>query len=551
MNFALPKSVASLRTYNRRTFSSDLVAGITVGLVALPLAMAFAISSGLTPQAGLYTALVAGFLISALGGSRVQIGGPTGAFVVVVASIAARYGIDGLVMCTIMAGVILVVLGLTGMGSAIKFIPRPIIIGFTNGIALLIASTQFRDFFGFRIPGVPSDFLPRMQVLIAHISSVSGPAIAVASISLLALALFRVVRPSFPASILVLFAATIATAVFHIPVETIGSRFGSLPSGFPPFSLPTFHWDHMSSLLTPALTIAMLGAIESLMSAVVADRMSGDTHQPNVELVAQGIANIASPLFGGIPATGAIARTATNVKSGAKTPVAGIIHAVTLLMVLLFAMPLARFIPLCVLAAILMMVSWNMGEWLDIPKLFKLPAADILIWAITFLLTVFADLSLAVEVGMIIAGLSFIRRVASTTTVSEITAEDIDTGRVHILQDKTFPPYCAVFRIHGPFLFGSTDKINEILARVDELPEVVILRLRNMTAIDGTGLLALEDLAAHLKKSGRVMLVCGARQQPALMMQDTDFERIVGKENICSDVSNAITRAEEVYSAYT
>lgn len=551
MNFALPKSITCLRTYNRRTLSSDLLAGLTVGLVALPLAMAFAISSGLAPQTGIYTAVIAGFLISALGGSRVQIGGPTGAFVVVVASIATRYGVDGLIVCTMMAGVILVVLGLTGMGSAIKFIPRPIIIGFTNGIALLIASTQLRDFFGFRISSVPSDFLPRMQVLIANVSTVSGPAIAVASISLLALVAFRVLRPSFPASILVLFGATIITAIFHIPVETIGSRFGALPSGFPPFALPTIHWDHLGSLLTPALTIAMLGAIESLMSAVVADRMSGDTHLPNVELIAQGIANIVSPLFGGIPATGAIARTATNVKSGAKTPVAGMTHAITLLMVLLFAMPLARFIPLSVLAAILMMVAWNMGEWLDIPKLFRLPKADILIWAITFLLTVFADLSLAVEVGMILAGLTFIRRVASTTTVSEVTAEDIDTGRVHILQDKAFPPYCAVFRIHGPFLFGSTDKINDITARIDELPEVVILRLRNMTAIDGTGLLALEDLAAHLKKSGRVMLVCGAREQPALMMQDSDFERVVGKENICSDVANAIARAEEAYAAYS
>jgi SulP family sulfate permease len=551
MNFALPKSITCLRTYNRRTLSADLIAGITVGLVALPLAMAFAISSGLAPQTGIYTAVIAGFLISALGGSRVQIGGPTGAFVVVVASIATRYGVDGLILCTMMAGVILVVLGLTGMGSAIKFIPRPIIIGFTNGIALLIASTQLRDFFGFHISSVPSDFLPRMQVLIAHISSVSGPAIAVASISLFALAAFRVFRPAFPASILVLFGATIATAVFHIPVETIGSRFGTLPSGFPPFALPTIHWDHLASLLTPALTIAMLGAIESLMSAVVADRMSGDTHLPNVELVAQGIANIVSPLFGGIPATGAIARTATNIKSGAKTPVAGMTHAITLLMVLLFAMPLARFIPLSVLAAILMMVAWNMGEWLDIPKLFKLPKADILIWAITFLLTVFADLSLAVEVGMILAGLTFIRSVASTTTVSEVTPEDIDIGRVHVLQDKTFPPYCAVFRIHGPFLFGSTDKIGEITARIDDLPEVVILRLRNMTAIDGTGLLALEDLAAQLKKSGRVMLVCGARQQPAVMMHDSDFERIIGSENICSDVSNAIARAEEVYAAYS
>ena len=292
----------------------------------------------------------------------------------------------------------------------------------------------------------------------------------------------------------------------------------------------------------------MLGAIESLMSAVVADRMSGDTHLPNVELVAQGIANIFSPLFGGIPATGAIARTATNIKSGAKTPVAGMTHSITLLLILLFAAPYAKFIPLTVLAAILLVVAWNMGEWLEIPRLFKLPKSDIVVWAITFLLTVFADLSLAVEVGMIIAGLTFIRKVTATTTVSEITPEDIDTGRDHVLQDKTLPPYVAVFRIHGPFLFGSTDKINEIVNRIDELPEIVIVRLRNMTAIDGTGLLALEELAHTLKKSGRTMLVCGARQQPALLMQDSTFEEIVGKENICRHVSDALRRATQLHS---
>jgi SulP family sulfate permease len=547
MNFALPKSITCLRNYNARTLASDLLAGVTVGLVALPLAMAFAISSGLPPQTGIYTAVIAGFLISALGGSRVQIGGPTGAFVVVVASIATRYGIDGLMICTIMAGIILVLLGLTGMGTAIKFIPRPIIIGFTNGIALLIASTQLRDFFGLRIASVPSDFLPRMQVLIAHASSLSVPAVLVAGISLAALLVIRALRPSVPGSIIVLIAATAATAFFHIPVETIGSRFGSIPAGFPPFSLPVIHWDHVGSLLQPALTIAMLGAIESLMSAVVADRMTGDTHLPNVELVAQGIANIFSPLFGGIPATGAIARTATNVKSGAKTPVAGMIHAITLLMVLLFAAPLATFIPLSVLAAILLVVAWNMGEWLEIPKLFKLAKSDIVIWAITFLLTVFADLSLAVEAGMIIAALTFIRKVTATTTVSEVTPEDIDTGRAHVLHDKTLPPYVAVFRIHGPFLFGSTDKINEIIKRIEKLPDVVILRLRNMTAIDGTGLLALEELAQRLKESNRTMLVCGARQQPALMMQDSAFEEIVGRENICQNVSHALRRAAQVH----
>lgn len=547
MAIGLPKSLDCFRTYSVKTFVSDLIAGVTVGLVALPLAMAFAISSGLSPQTGIYTAVIAGFLISALGGSRVQIGGPTGAFVVVVSSIAAKYGFDGLLICTIMAGVILVVMGLTGTGAAVKFIPRPIIIGFTNGIALLIASTQLRDFFGLNMAIVPSDFLPRMQALAANASSLSWQATAVAGLALLTLVVFRLFRPAIPASVGVLILATGAVSLLGIPVETIGSRFGSIPAGFPPFHAPVIHWGNLGNLFTPALTIAMLGAIESLMSAVVADRMIGDTHNPNVELVAQGVANMVAPFFGGIPATGAIARTATNVKSGAKTPVAGMIHALVLLMILLFAAPLARFIPLSVLAAILLMVAWNMGEWLEIPKLFKLPKSDIAVWAITFLLTVFADLSVAVEVGMIIAALTFIQRVTAGTTVTEVTPEDVDTGRAHVLQDKLVPPYVAVFRIHGPFLFGSTDKINEILDRIEDLPEIVALRLRNMTAIDGTGLLALEDLATELKASNRVMIVCGARAQPAAMMHDAHFEDIVGRDNICPNVESALERAEALH----
>ena len=547
MSIGLPKSFDCLGSYSCRTFASDLISGITVGLVALPLAMAFAISSGLSPQTGIYTAVIAGFLISALGGSRVQIGGPTGAFVVVVSSIAGKYGFDGLLICTLMAGVILVILGLTGTGAAVKFIPRPIIIGFTNGIALLIASTQLRDFFGIQLAAVPSDFLPRMIALSAHADSTSWPATAVGALVLGTLITFRILKPAIPASIGVLFAATIAVALFGLPVETIGTRFGDIPAGFPAFHAPVIHWANLGNLFTPALTIAMLGAIESLMSAVVADRMSGDTHNPNVELVAQGIANIVTPFFGGIPATGAIARTATNIKSGAKTPVSGIIHALTLLMVLLFAAPLAKYIPLSVLAAILLMVAWNMGEWLEIPKLFKLPKSDVAVWAITFLLTVFADLSVAVEVGMIIAALTFIRRVTAGTTVSEVTPEDVDIGRAHVLQDKLVPDYVAVFRIHGPFLFGSTDKINEILERLNDLPEIIALRLRNMTAIDGTGLLAIEDLAATLKQSGRVMIICGAREQPAAMMHDAEFENIIGRENICPNVEMALERAAEVH----
>jgi SulP family sulfate permease len=545
----IPKSVLSLRTYSARTFLADLIAGFTVGLVALPLAMAFAISSGLSPQTGIYTAVVAGFIISAFGGSRVQIGGPTGAFVVVVSSIAAKYGFAGLLECTVMAGVILVILGASGMGQAIKFIPRPIIVGFTNGIALLIASTQIRDFFGLRMATVPSDFLPKIDALAAHFSSLSWTATLVGAGALLALVLIRVLRPAVPGSIVVLIAATVLAAVLRLPVETIGTRFGSIPAGFPPFAVPAFHWANLGSLFTPALTIAMLGAIESLMSAAVADRMTGDVHNPNMELVAQGLANIVTPFFGGIPATGAIARTATNIKSGAKTPVAGVVHAITLLLILLVAAPLTKFIPLSVLAAILLMVAWNMGEWLEIPKLLRLPKSDVSIWGITFLLTVFADLSVAVEVGMIIAALTFIHKVTTTTTVSEVTPEDVDAGRVHILQDKVVPHYVAVFRIHGPFLFGSTDKIAGIAARMDELPDIVALRLRNMTAIDGTGLLALEDLAKALRKAGKTMIVCGAREQPLELIAGSEFEQFIGKENVCRNLQHALQRAEELHGS--
>ena len=545
----IPKSVLCLRNYWLDTFVSDLIAGVTVGLVALPLAMAFAISSGLPPQTGLYTAILAGFLISAVGGSRVQIGGPTGAFVVVVSSIAAKYGFEGLLVCTVMAGGILVILGATGLGSAIKFIPRPIVIGFTNGIALLIASTQIRDFFGLKMATVPSDFLPKMEALATHFGSLSWNVTLVGAGALTALIVIRMLRPAIPGSIVVLLLATIAVAVFHLPVETIGTKFGSIPSGFPAFAIPAIHWSGLGSLFTPALTIAMLGAIESLMSATVADRMTGDTHNPNMELVAQGVANIVTPFFGGIPATGAIARTATNIKSGAKTPVAGMIHALTLLLILLVAAPLTKFIPLSVLAAILLMVAWNMGEWLEIPKLLKLPKADVTIWAITFFLTVFADLSVAVEVGMIIAGLTFILKVTATTTVSEVTPEDVNAGRVHILQDKVMPDYVAVFRIHGPFLFGSTDKIQSIAARISELPDIVALRLRNMTAIDGTGLLALEDLARSLRAAGKTMIVCGAREQPLALIEGSEFEEFIGKENVCRNLQHALERAEELHGS--
>jgi SulP family sulfate permease len=543
----LPKSVILLRNYDRHKFLSDLIAGVTVGLVALPLAMAFAISSGLSPQAGLYCAVVTGFLISALGGSKTQIGGPTGAFVVVVAGIIAKYGIDGLFVCTMMAGVLLLLLGATGMGTAVKYFPRPVVVGFTNGIAILIATTQLRDFFGLHMDSVPSDFFHRMAALGRAFSTLNWRATLLASLSLAIMILCLKFARKIPGAIVVCFGATAAVAALHLNVETIGSRFGGIPGGLPHISVPTLHYDTMRQLFSAAFTVAMLGAIESLMSAVVSDRMSNDHHNPNVELIGQGVANIVSPMFGGLPATGAIARTATNIRSGAQSPVAGMIHAATLLCILLFAAPLVSYVPMSALAGILMIVAYNMGEWREIPQLLKLTKTDISIWLVTFALTVFADLTVAVEAGMILAALLFISRVAATTTVSQVTEEYVEDGRMHILQDKDIPYYATIFRIHGPFLFGATDKISVVTENLHKLPPVVILRLRNMTALDATGLYALEEIAKQLHAGKRTLILCGAREQPSQLIHQAEFAEVVGKENICDNVQEALSRAEEVY----
>jgi sulfate permease, SulP family len=543
----LPKLVETLRRgYSVDAFLNDLVAGLTVGLVALPLAMAFAIASGVPPQNGLYCAVVAGFIISALGGSSTQIGGPTGAFVVVVAGIVNVYGLDGLFMCTLMAGVMLILLGVTGLGTAVKFIPRSVVIGFTNGIGVLIASTQIRDFFGLQVAAVPGDFLGRAKTLIEHAGTASGTATALATTTVVTILTLRTLSRRIPGSILALLVGSAVALAAGLSVETIGSRFGSVPGGLPVFQLPRFRADLILTLLSPALTVAMLGAIESLLSAVVSDRMSGDRHDPNVELTAQGIANVVSPLFGGLPATGAIARTATNIRSGARTPIAGMTHAVTLLLILLFAAPLARHIPLAILAGILMIVAYDMGEWREIPEVMKLGPAEAVVWLITFALTVFADLTVAVEAGMVLAALLYIRRVTTTTTVARVTPEYINDGRAHSLQLHDIPENVAIYRIHGPFLFGATDKLVELERDVPTLPKVIILRLRNMTAIDGTGLHALEHFADVLHASGRTLILCGMRDQPARMMERAEFHQHIGDANLTPTIEAALRRARGV-----
>ena len=543
----LPKLVVCLRGYTAAMFASDL--SQVFGARRAAARDGLATPPGLHRSRASIARRVAGFLISALGGSRTQIDGPTGAFVVVVAGIVAKYGIDGLFMCTLMAGVVLVLLGVTGLGTAVKYIPRPVVIGFTNGIAVLIASTQVKDFFGLTIQTMPSELLGRLESIATHWQSFSWSATLMASSALGAMLVMRRWLPALPGSVLALFIGTAVAWTFGLPLETIETRFGGIPRGWPAFALPRFRADLILPLLSPTLTVAMLGAIESLLSAVVADRMSGDRHNPNVELVAQGFANVMSPLVGGLPATGAIARTATNIRSGARTPVAGMVHALTLLMVLIVAAPLANHIPLCVLAAILMVVAYSMGEWSEIPDILKLSRGDITVWVITFALTVLADLTVAVEAGMILGALLYIRKVTFTTTVSRVTPEYVAGGVVHSLQSNPIPDGVVVYRIHGPFLFGAADKLSVIEAGVAQLPPVVVLRLRNMTAIDATGLHALEHLADILHASGRHLVLCGMRDQPAQLMEQAAFHRHIGDANIQPHLAAGLARAREILMA--
>jgi sulfate permease, SulP family len=544
-----PKFLEVLPAYQKSDFAVDVIAGLTVGLVALPLAMAFGIASGVTPQAGIYTAILGGFIVSLLGGSRLQIAGPTGAFVVIVAGIIAKHGLSGLLMVTMMAGVILLFFGLTGLGTAVKFIPRPIVIGFTNGIALLIASTQIKDLLGLRTADNPSEFFARLRMLAENLPNIDWTTFAVAIGSLAIVLVVPRITKRIPGSIVALLIGTVAVTLLNLPVATIGSKFGGIARGLPAFAVPQFRADLILPLLPSALTVAILAAVESLLSAVVADSLSGDRHNSNAELVAQGIANIVVPMVGGIPVTGAIARTGTNFRCGARTPVSGIVHSATLLCIILVFAPLARFVPLATLAAVLLFVAYNIGEWQEIRTILRLDLAEKSVWLITFTLTVVADLTVAVEIGMALAALLYIKRVAQTTTVALVTEQYVEDGRAHILQDKQAPPYVSIIRIHGPFLFGATDKLITETTDLARYAPIVILRLRNMTAIDATGLHAIEVLCDRLAKSGRTMLLCGARRQPAELIHRPDFVAHIGRENILPHIAAAFARARELHDA--
>ena len=546
-----PKLFEVLPQYTRTDLGADVVSGLTVGLVALPLAMAFGIASGVTPQAGIYTAILGGFIVSLLGGSRLQIAGPTGAFVVIVAGIVMKHGLSGLLMVTMMAGVILLFLGLTGLGTAVKYIPRPIVIGFTNGIALLIASTQVKDFLGLKTDENPSEFFARIKMFAENLGKIDPATLAVGIGSLAVVLLVPRFNKRIPGSIVALLGVTVITTLFRVPVATIGSKFGGFTGSFPPFSIPAFRPDLILPLLPSALTVAILAAVESLLSAVVADSLSGDRHNSNAELVAQGVANLIVPMVGGIPVTGAIARTGTNFRCGARSPISGLIHAVTLLAIMMLFAPLAKYVPLATLAAVLLFVAYNIGEWHEIKDILRLDLAPKSVWLITFALTVVADLTVAVEVGMALAALLYIKRVAETSTVAMVTPKYVEEGRPHILQDKDIPSYVSIVRIHGPFLFGSTDKLVEETADLSKFAPIIILRLRNMTAIDATGIHVLKALCDRIRKSDRYVLVCGARRQPAELLDRSDFVDHIGRENILPHVQHALERAIQIHEGFS
>jgi SulP family sulfate permease len=542
-----PRLFETVKGYSGRELVPDLVAGITVGIVALPLAMAFAIASGVKPEAGIFTAVIAGFIISALGGTKVSIGGPTGAFIVILFGIGQKYGFDNLVICTILAGGLLLTMGLARMGTMIKYIPYPVTMGFTSGIAVLIFSTQIKDFLGLRVEKVPSEFIDKMRVLAENIGTAQWPTIGLAAASLMIILLWpKKWQRRVPGSIAALVLGTLAVAVFNLPVETIGSRFGGIPQGLPRPHLPALSWEHIQHLFQPAMTIALLAAIESLLCAVVADGMVDDRHDANQELMAQGLANIVSPLFGGIAATGAIARTATNVKSGARTPVAGMVHAVTLLVIILLAAPLAKFVPLATLSAVLVNVALHMGEWHNFARLRKWPGADSAVFLSAFALTVVVDLTVAVEIGMVLAAVLFIKRSSETTQIMAVDESTETEGSHHSLVGKEVPNGVMVYRMMGAFFFGAVDKLESVLKREGQEPEVMILRMRKVMAMDATGLNALEDLYEKLRRKGKHLVLSAPHTNPLMVMERAGFIDRLGRENVCPHIDAALERAREI-----
>ena len=551
-----PSIVNSLKSYNRKTFLSDLGAGLTVGVVALPLAMAFAIacgSSSITPSTGLITAVVAGFLISLLGGSKYQIGGPTGAFVVLIAGVVGSFGFSGLVLCTLMAGIFLVIFGVCRMGSLIKFIPYPVTTGFTSGIAVTIFCTQVKDLLGLEIDkAVPAEFIAKWACYFEYFHTVNYWALG---LSLLTVAVILITKRLFPKAPFMLVGMLVSTVVcqcFNLPVETIGSRFGELPQGLPMPGLPEVDWKNLPQLVQPAFVIALLAAIESLLSASVADGMTGSRHHPNTELIGQGVGNMASALFGGIPATGAIARTATNIRAGGKTPIAGIIHAITLLLILMLAGQYAAMVPLSALAGILVIVCWNMAEVSTFTHLLTGPRQDAVVLCLTFILTVLIDLVVAVEVGVVLAALLFIGRMAQISNVESVSRElegedpEEQPGRSRYL--RHVPDNVEIFDVQGPFFFGAVEQFKDrVFRNIGRDVDFVLLRMRLVPALDASGLHALEDFLAYCQRRNITLLLCGVQHQPfKVIRRDSPFMRDLHAENICENIDTALERIKQI-----
>mgnify|MGYP000851955281 FL=1 len=548
------KLFSCLKTYDKKTFMSDLMAGIIVGIVALPLAIAFGIASGVTPEKGIITAIVAGLVISLFGGSKEQIGGPTGAFIIIIYGIIQKYGFEGLTIATLMAGFFLVLFGLLRLGTIIKYIPYPIVVGFTSGIAVTIFTTQIKDLFGLTLPSNPSDFIEKWGVYLQNFNTIDPWCALIGVASVVVIAVTPRFSKKIPGSLIAIILMTIVALLLKnfagvLSIETIGDRF-SISNELPAAQVPDMNWETIKSLVSPAITIAILGAIESLLSATVADGVIGDHHDSNTELVAQGLANIASPLFGGIPATGAIARTMTNINNGGKTPVAGIIHAVVLLLIFLFLMPLAKYIPMACLAGVLVVVSYGMCGWRSFLELMKNPKSDVTVLLITFFLTIIFDLTIAIEVGLIIACLLFMKRMSETTDVKAITEEidlnqdaEFSTGN---LDHLIIPQGVEVYEINGPYFFGAGNKFEEIMASFGDRPKVRIIRMRKVPFVDSTGIHNLTNLCEMSKKEGIQIVLSGVREKVNGQLEHAGFYHLIGEENICSHINLALKRANEI-----
>jgi SulP family sulfate permease len=550
-----PKLFLALKNYSKELFMADLMAGIIVGIVALPLAIAFGIASGVSPEKGIITAIIAGFIISMMGGSKVQIGGPTGAFIVIVYGIIQQYGEAGLIVATLMAGVLLILLGVFKLGAIIKFIPYPIIVGFTSGIAVTIFTTQIADIFGLSFGGekIPGDFIGKWIMYFNHFDTINWWNTIVSIASIIIIAMTPKFSKKIPGSLIAIIAITLLVYVLKTyvgvdSIDTIGDRF-SIKAQLPGAEVPTLNWEAMKGLLPAAITIAVLGAIESLLSATVADGVIGDKHDSNTELIAQGTANIITPLFGGIPATGAIARTMTNINNGGKSPVAGIIHAVVLFLILLFLMPLAQYIPMACLAGVLVVVSYNMSEWRTFRALLRNPKSDITVLLITFFLTVIFDLTVAIEVGLVIACLLFMRRVAETTEISVITDEINPNQELDIAVNEEsliVPKGVEVYEINGPYFFGIANKFEEQMVQLGDRPKVRIIRMRKVPFIDSTGIHNLTNLCKMSKKERITIVLSGVNEKVHHVLEKSGFYELLGEENICENINVAIDRANQI-----